>query len=172
MIRLEWILLIHVVLAEKRWARSDSNGFFYFETFQRLVNCSKPLNLAKSRNKNELQSAILEAFRLCVYGTIVGFTPFDLDVLKNRFGFDLDVWFMVQRQVNLTKYQGKSRFDRKRNGLEIYEHTSTHMICDIYYLTGAYLKSEVFILFRHTRKHHDGITTQVHRSYMESITSP
>ena len=48
---------------------------------------------------------------------------------------------------------------------------STHIICDIYHVTGAYLKSEVFILFRHTqRKYHDGTIIQVHIPYFESIT--
>ena len=48
---------------------------------------------------------------------------------------------------------------------------STHIICEIYHVTGAYLKSEVFILFRHTsRKYHDGTINQVPRPYFESIT--
>ena len=48
---------------------------------------------------------------------------------------------------------------------------STHIICDIYHVTGAYLKSEVFILFRHTpRKYHYGTIIQVHIPYFESIT--
>ena len=102
-----------------------------------------------------------EVFRLRLYGTIVGFTLFDLDVLKNRLGFDLDVWFMVLEQVNLTKYQIQSRFNRERNESEIYDpiintYNMWHISCNgclpqvgSFYFISAYSK-EVSRWYHHT----------------------